>query len=578
MSARPSLVARLRNPGVAGWLLMVAAAAVAAALIAALQSGSFWGSDEFFWLELSGLGTPESFYHPYGGHLIVLPFFTYRGVLELWGASFTAYTVVQVSGLCATALLLYAYAKRRLGPLLALSPAIILLFLGSSWTVVLQPMIGIQFLTALIPAMGALLLIERRSLPADVAACALLCVALAGFTNAAAFVVGAALMILLAPNWAKRIWVVVIPILAYAYWRHWAAQFGSLPINNSDFIFLPASLVDSLAIAGSAIFGLATNLGPGQWTHLRLEGYDSTTFWVGIVVTIAELVAIGLAIWWMRRRGGIPRSLWPPLAILLTLWVETGVVLGPGRTPGELRYVYTGVLVLLMVICEVLRGTKATRKTLIIALLITGLAVGGNLFRFREGHRILTEYSREARAQNAILRLGAGKIDEAFTPNIDAADIVSGGFTLNQGPWLQVQERYGTQGDTIAQLRAESETVRAKADELAVRALRIEPVPAPRDSALEHCRTISGGAATLPRGGTLLRPQEGTKARLGRWADGYPADLGPLRAGRAVELRIPADAADQPWRLQLDPAVAARLCALPKGDGGGDGHSLKSPE
>ncbi len=578
MSARPSLVARLRNPGVAGWLLMIAAAAAAAALIAALQSGSFWGSDEFFWLELSGLGTVESFYHPYGGHLIVLPFLTYRGVLELWGASFTAYTVVQVCGLCATALLLYAYAKRRLGPLLALSPGIILLFLGSSWTVVLQPMIGIQFLTALIPAMGALLLIERRSLPADLAACALLCVALAGFTNAAAFVVGAALMILLAPNWAKRVWVVVIPVLAYAYWRHWAAQFGSLPINNSDFIFLPASLVDSLAIAGSAIFGLATNLGPGQWTHLRLEGYDATTFWVGIAVTIAELVAIGLAIWWMRRRGGIPRTLWPPLAILLTLWVETGVVLGPGRTPGELRYVYTGVLVLLMVICEVLRGIKTTRRTLVIALLITGLAVGGNLFRFREGHRILTEYSREARAQNTILRLGAGKIDEAFTPNIDAPDIVSGGFTLNQGPWLLVQERFGTQGDTITELRAESPVVREKADELAVRALRIKPLPAPPGTALRECGPLPATGGPLPRGGALLRAGADSRLELGRWADGYPVGAGRVEASETVLLRIRPDASAQPWRLRLDPAVAARLCALPRGGAGAAGHSLKSPE
>lgn len=553
------MTARLRNPDRFGWLAILAASLVAIALTVWLERGLTWGSDEFFWLELSGLGTVESFYHPYGGHLIFIPFLTYRGVLELFGADFFAYSVIQIAGLVSIGLLLYVYAKRRVGPLLALAPALVVLFLGSSWTVTLQPMIGIQFLCALVPALAALVLIEREDLGGDLAACALLCLALAAFTQAAAFLAGAVVAVALAPRPLRRAWVVAVPILAYGAWRMWAAQYGSLPIDHSNLVFLPAAVSDSLAIAGSAVFGLASELGAGQWTHLRIDGYEKTAFWVGVLITIAELVAIGLAFWWMRRRGGIPRTFWSPAAILLVLWVETGLVLEPGRTPGEIRYVYAGVLVLLMVVCEIFRGLRTTRTTLAIAALLTCLAVGGNMFRYREGHSILAEYSRNANAQMTVLRLGGEDVNHAFTPNIDAPDIADGAFTLNQQPWMEVQDRWGTQGDSIAELEAAAPEVRTNADKLAGRALGLELQPAPVGARTLACTRV-GTPLKLPTGGATLRSGSAVAVRLGRWSDSYPIDAGKLSPNAPMRLRIPADASSKPWRLALSPRAELELC------------------
>lgn len=545
---------------------MAGATAAAAALVFWLERGLTYGWDEFVWLEHAGLTEDLTlFFRPYGGHLIAFPYFLWRAMLELFGASFTAFAVAQVTGLSLLAALLYVYAKRRIGPILALAPAIAMLFLGSAWAVVLEPMMGIQFLCALVPGLAALLMLERGDRLGDAAACGLLCLALAGFSQSVPFLLGAILAVALSPDWRRRLWVVAVPAAAYGIWRLWAAQFEATGIVFSAVPFLPAYFADALAVFTSATFGLVPLIGPGPWTLLRLQGFDISLLSQGVVFTVAELLAIGVAFWLIRRRGPIPRTFWPPLAILVALWVELGIILVPGRTAAEPRYLYAGVLVLLLVLVEMLRGVRTTRLTVAIALTLTVAAVIGNLARFHEGRQTLDAIQKEARADMAVIQLAGQNGDQSFTPNVHAPYLVPAALALNTGPWLEVVDRYGSSAHSIAQLRSQSDAVREQADAVAVKTLGLKLASAPAPTA-QRCRRIGGLAGpteiVLPSGGAVLKPARDSAVALRRWADDFAAGLGDVRGGQAVILSIPADPSNAPWRLRFDRGGPVGVCAL----------------
>ncbi len=540
---------------------------VAAVLIFWLERGLTYGWDEFVWLELTGLAQDTSFYlHPYGGHLIVFPYLIWRVMLDAFGESFTAFAVVQVIGLSLMAVLLYVYAKRRIGPILAVAPATAMLFLGGAYPVLLEPMIGIQFLAALIPGLGAILMLEREDRLGDGAACALLVLALAGFSEAVPFLIGATVAVLVGPKRKRRIWVVAVPVVAYGAWRLWAAKYESAGILYSNVPFLPAYFVDAIAVYGTALFGLVSLIGVGPWSSLRLNGYSIDYLSAGVVFTVLEALMLVVIVWLLRRRRPVPRTLWPPLAIMVALWVELGVVLIPGRTAAEPRYLYAGVLTLLLVAVEMLRGTRTTRTTVVIALVLTGAAVAGNLTRFHDARQMLDAVQKEERAGMAVIQLAGQNGDLTFTPNVDAPKLVPSAFDLNTGPWLEVVDRYGSPADSIPQLRSQAETVREEADVLAVKILRLHPAPPPAGMARRRCRVVAGGSepteVVMPRGGAVLTPARDSSLTLRRWADDFAAGLGDVGGRRPVVLKIPPDASAVPWRLSFDGSGPVEVCAL----------------
>jgi hypothetical protein len=561
------LTGRLRNPNLAGWLLLAGVIAIAAVFIFWLERGLTYGWDEFVWLEQAGLA-PDlgTLFHPYGGHLIVFPYLVWRGMLDVFGEDFTAFAVVQVVSLSLMAVLLYVYAKRRIGPILALAPATALLFLGGAYPVLLEPMIAIQFLAALVPGLAAILMLEREDRLGDGVACALLVLALAGFSEAVPFLIGAAVAIIVGPKPKRRIWVVAVPVIAYGAWRLWAAKYESAGIVYSNVPFLPAYFVDAISVYGTALFGLVGLIGSGAWSSMRLNGFSLNYLSAGIVFTALEALTIAAIVWRLLRRRPIPRTLWPPLAIMIALWVELGIVLIPGRTAAEPRYLYAGVLTLLMVAVELLRGTRATRATVAVALVLTGAAVVGNLARFHDARQMLDAIQKEARADMAVIELAGKNGDQSFTPNIDAPWIVPGALDLNVGPWLEVADRYGSPADSVAQLRNQSEGVREEADVLGVKLLRLHPAAAPAAGAGRGCRMVSGGSEpieiALPKGGAVLRPANDSTLALRRWSDDFSAGLGELRGGKSVILTIPPDRSDVPWRLSLERAGQVEVCSI----------------
>lgn len=556
----------MKNPNVVGWILLGAALAFGAAATFWLERGLTFIWDEFLWMENVAERDVGFYFHPYGGHLIAFPYFVYKAVLGLFGTSYFAYSVVQIAGLVGAAVLVYVYGKRRIGPILALGPPVVLLALGSSWQVLLQPMVGIQFLCAVIPGLGAILCLERETKRGDIAACGLLLLACLGFDQALAFLAGAIVIVALSPRWRQRIWVVAIPLVTYGAWHLWATKFESTPVKLSNIPLLPVYFVDALASFSNALVGLAPIVAPGPWTLLRLERSDIGVISEAGVFTILEVLAICGVIWLMRRRGPIPKTFWPALAMLAALIAEMGIIFAPGRTAFENRYLYTGCLLLMLVLVEVFKGLRTTPRTVAVVFALVFAAAFGNLARFHEGRQSLDQYQREARAIMTIEQLGGVHGNQEFSPNVDAAEFTPVGLWAVTGQWRPVVDRYGSVADTVPQLLGLPEDLRLKADNAA--ALALELAIKERPGAKGHdCQQVTvpgnnGVQVQLPPGGVVIRPRQTAEFALRRWADEFGAPLGTMRGGETGVLRIPRDpASGVPWHLSLSDG-SAMVCAI----------------
>jgi hypothetical protein len=554
--------AALRKPESIGWILLGGAMVIATAFLFWLQRGLTFDGDSFNWILLSQHGSAEDLITPYGGHLILTPFLLYRAVLELAGSSYTAMGVVQVGLLLLLSGLVYEYGRRRVGPLLALPAAILILFLGSSSSVLMQPMVGIQFLCALVPGVAGLLALERTDVRGDIAACVFFSLAALGFEMGLAFVVGGAVAIALRDDRWRRAWIVVIPLLIYGAWRVWAAKYGGSGVQLANAPWIPAYASDSLGVVGTSIFGLFIWPGSGQLTYLKLVGFDFPHVGSGLVILAAEILVVGLVIRRLIRRGPIPATFWVALAILVTLWIEQGLALGPGRTPGEVRYVFADTVAFLLVALECARGIRVTRRALVVAALLTVVAIFGNLFRFKDGRDILLEYSTGSKASFTALELDGAHMNPSFNPATEAPGAFVPGRESFLGPALlaTLNASYGRFGYTVPELLAQSEQIRQTADVVAAAGMKLEAMAG--GNAASGCGAPVGKRSLkLPAGGAVLTAEHGSPLLLRRFGSSYAVDLGELRPNVATVVRIPEDSAGVAWHAYVPTAGRLSVCS-----------------
>ena len=153
--------------------------AVTAAVILHETRGTTLWTDEWTWAldrRNDGLGT---LLEPHNGHFSLVPLLLYRALFATVGIDdYVPYRVMVVIGHLGCAGLLFAYARRRIGPLAALLPTAVLLMLGPAWQNFLWPF-QIAWLISLAAGLGALLALDRGDRRGDAVACALLALALA---------------------------------------------------------------------------------------------------------------------------------------------------------------------------------------------------------------------------------------------------------------------------------------------------------------------------------------------------------------------------------------------------------------
>jgi hypothetical protein len=542
--------------------------AISAALILATAHGESFGIDEMFYLgrmvENSGQVVQfhslslEYLLGPYNGHLQLGGKLIYEATFALFGANYTAFVLVNVAALCASAGLVFELARRRVGSLAALAPCILLLFLGCAREVLLWPF-DVHTLAAIAFGLAALLVLEREDRRGDILACLLITLSIATIEVGIALLVGIAVLVMLRPDRLRRAWIFVIPAALYAAWWIWARKFHQeqsvISIDNIDLI--PKTVFYALAAALGALTG--TN-------PVIPASYNTVVTWFGKALAVAA--ALGIAFRLSRR--SIPHALWAWLAIGLFYWLTMGAA---ARPPEGSRYLFFSAVGILLIAAEALRGRVGNRLTAGVVIVVL-LALPANIAQLRSGADADTLHhdAKVSRTEFAMLELAGNRVDPEYVasadPNVSA---VGGGLYIGipAGAYLRSVQRNGSPAFTLDELRTQPDELRKIADITLADAIELEPKVIGRPAGADGCPVFSPGhgsdTASFPLrpGRTSFGPAGNQPVTVGlrRFAETQSGVLEELPPGAWRSLEIPRDAAAEPWRAVVD--APTRVCFAP---------------
>jgi hypothetical protein len=559
------------------WVALALCMAVSAALIWTWSSHDTLIGDEWGYA-LRTATQPASTYllhPPPGKHLIAVPLLAYKAAFDTFGIdSYTPYRLGHIFLLLLCAFLFYVLARRRVGDSLAVLPAAILLFLGTSWEVVATPLRS-PSLMAVAAGLGMLIALDRRALRRDVAACVLLGVSLASHSTAFAFAAAAIVLVLSrpAPERWRRSWLFILPIASYAIWWFVAFDPGESKSFASTVVGLPVYFAESL---GASVLATA-----GLFTYAKYGGIDIG----GYLATVIELALIALLASVVVARLGRPRPIspfaWSMVAALLVFWAATAFAPGPSRAPGTSRYLYPDALLLLLLLCEFGRDFELPRtltpRVAVALVTLVAISLAGNVYELRTQEGAIDGASDRVRASLAAVALEDGPAPPAFS----LADTLAGRFPASDlTPKLAlptlaaVFAKYGSPAYSPAQLAARPQSVRLTADyvSLQLAGTEVQPTPAPqsaRPGASRQCRMLRPVAnaparlVPVPDGRLELAAGPGPPVALtaGEFADGAAVPIGSLHGGQSALLNLPgrSDATPQ-WRVGIKAGQSVLAC------------------
>jgi hypothetical protein len=541
-------------------LLLAGALASAAVLTLVLTSKVTFYADTWDILINRRDLTVDSLLKPHNEHLIAIPVLLEQLILRVFGMSSALPEYVLLTAfLLATAVLLYVYVKRRVGPWLALFAAVLVLFLGPAWEVILSPF-EIAFCGPILCGLAMLLALEREDRAGDVAACAFLTLGLGFSSLGVPFVVAAAVAVLLGPRetWRRRAFVFVIPALVFCAWYVGWGHDAESHIGLRNVLAAPRYVADTIAVALGGLFGLGT----------APEGGSIDPVW-GRALLIALVIVLGFR---QFRRPGFDRALWPVVAAAATSWFLTAFNSFPGREPTSSRYQYAGAIFILLILANLLKGVRPGRGAILAGFVITALAVGPNLVVLKEdGADYLRAQSVLTRADTSAIEIAGRTVapDFQLTPEIAGTPVL---VDITAASYLQAVDEYGSPAYSVSELEGAAEEGRRQADIVLANALPLTLATKPGGQAppsvAERCVTVppgGGDPAGIPLSPGLhtivLEPGPPADITLRRFAVGeFPVTRGGIAGGSVSELRIPRDSVARPWRLRLEATQTASVC------------------
>ena len=384
--------------------VLLGAALVSAAVLTLLLTAqaTYFGDEWGILMNRRELGL-DTLLEPHNEHIVVFPALIDHLLLQLFGMeSARPAQLVLIAFLLATAVLLFVYVRRRVGPWPALLATVLVLFLGPAWEVLLWPF-EITLVGPVMFGLAMLLALEREDRRGDLVA--LVCLTLAvGFSNLGiVFVPAAAAAILVGPReaWLRRSYVFVIPGALFALWSlGWGGEAES-HLSLRNVLAAPQSVLDSAAVAVGSLTGLAIDLSTGV--------VDLT--WGRILLVV---LALAIVRWKVSERGPVERWLWPVAAAILVAWLLTAFNLSPGRDPTSSRYQYSSCILLLMALAGLFRGVRIGPAGLVALTVLTGLALGPNLVMLKNGSTHFEQQAVLSRAGTAAIEIARDSVDPEF--------------------------------------------------------------------------------------------------------------------------------------------------------------------
>jgi hypothetical protein len=552
-----------------GLILLGIALAAGAVLLAWLLHNAPYVMDEWDLMLRAQGGSATQILQPWNGHLLAVGLLLAHFSILLVGSSYSLLVALDIGGVLACSVLVYVFARRRIGPILALAPAIVPLFFSGTSAyygtgIQFTPLMGINGIYSLDFGLAALILLEEQRRRTDIAACVMLVLSLASFSYGLAFAVGAGVAVALtAQRWA-RAYVVALPLGLYGLWRIWAGSHGGADpgsITPEHLLLLPLYVSDSLSAVSAGFFGLSQVVGRGPAVELASQNHSFNALSFPLFLVVVEITAIVCVARALGRRGLMRASLWPSLATLFALWSSQALVMDPvARMPGDPRYLFAGAVMVAVVASELARGVRISRFSIGLILAVAALGAVANLPRFREGKAADDQVLRVSQAAGSMIELAGGNADPSFVPAADLPEV--GTMWIGAGGFQKFARQVGPLASMpIATLRAEGDELRTAADRVLVGVLNLQLTPAGRPGRGPCVRVRPGGQGELSPGAFVLRSPRPAPVRLGRFGDAPAAPIGEVPAGSYSRLTIPSDRlAGAPWLLGNKGSAALAVC------------------
>jgi hypothetical protein len=540
--------------------LLLAAMAASAVILVVLGAKLTFILDDWVYILYRRDLSADAFLLPANEHLVAGPVAVWKLILAGFGMSSPIpFRLVSTAIFMLGNWFLFVWIRRRLGGWPALLATVPVIFLGAAWEDLLW-FSSISFLGGLTCGLGMLLALDRRDRSGDVLACAWLVGALLFSSLWAPFALGAAVDIALRHrerDWRRRAYVVLVPLALFGlWWLGWGHDAES-SVSLANIAATPGYVADAFTAALAALLGLA----------IPTDGTNLPAWLRPLAVALA-----GLAIWRASRLERIPRALWVVLAAGMAFWILAGFAVREGRSPWESRYQLPGVVFVLLVATELLRGIRLDRSLLAVAALVVAAAVVGNVRYLHDAYESYLRSTKIIRADLAAVEIARGTVEPDFVIDEEFGDTAY--VNVDAGSYLSAADEDGSPAYTIDELQAAPLEARAAADKVLINALRpsLKPVsPAAAGPSSLRCAKLPSDpdapSLTMPPGGVTIRSRSRTSGsvELARFAadNGYPIEL-PIEIApdQAIAIMIPTDLSSVPWRLRVEGTRGSTVCPL----------------
>ncbi len=518
------------------------------------ERGTSFYFDDWSWIDGRNSGL-TSVFASYNQHLVVLPVALYQllfrtvGLTDYWVFR-TMQTLVHLS--CVA--FVFEFVRRRVGAF-AMLVAVPFAFLGSGWEYVTLP-VNVGFVATISLSVGALLALERDDRRGDNLACTLLVVALACSDFTVAFAIGVAVETMwrdgvLRPRQGvsraralrRRGFVWATPLALYAVW--WLAFYKPSAAHSASLSAAVPFATRLAAAAAGSVFGLGLH-------------------WGALLLGVA-----GGAVAWRSARGHVVTARLAGLLVTaFCFWLLVGYGRGRAGAPEASRYVYTGVVLLTLILAEAFRDIAPSRAAFVIASLVALLALAQGFGSLRASINSLHDADRRIAAE-----LGALQIVRGFAASSMRLDDTYGRPILVGAYFAAVDAIGSSPADSPAMILAEPRDARAAADQLLLRAGDLIVAPAASSAAITARRRCAAppGVRRDRRALVVLLPPNGisiwagrgedTVVRARRFARAFPAlPLVAVPSDRPISLRAATDGSRIPWELQISSGRWGRIC------------------
>jgi len=492
------------------------------------------------------------------GNISVLPAAVYKVLYHLAGLNhYAIYRLAVIVLHLLAAGLVFVPAARRIPRFPALLACALVLFLGAAWEDLLWPF-QIGYMLSIVGGLGAWVALDGDGHGADVLA--MLCVVLATGSSSLglAVIVGVAVELAWQRQW-RRGWIVLVPAAIYLLWY---LGYGESQVTRNALINAPGFAADLAAAAFGGLFGRGLDWGRP------------------LAVVGVALLALELS----QRRYVSPR-LAGLLASAVALWTITAAARSTISAPETSRYVYMGAVLIVLVAVELIRTVAIPARASLMASAVVAVAAVTGLTVLHAGSGGLRATSQVLKAELAALEVAGRYTPPTYRPDPQRAPQIVAASYLHS-----VRSIGSSPAESRDGLSAAEPAARAAADQvlLALEPPRLAPAaqsasaalaPAPELEGLlggvaaqqAQCISFQPAAArtltaqlTPPAGGAVVTDRGGGPVALGlkRYGDGYVPVAAAVAPRTAESVRLPADGAGVPWRMQMSSSSPFVVCGL----------------